>query len=46
MGVIYKKIGFWNKATEHFEAALEIRKKLVGPLSLGVADIHEKIGKV
>jgi tetratricopeptide (TPR) repeat protein len=46
MATIYKRIGFWTKAIDHFQKAIAIRKELVGPFSLGVADVQEKLGKL
>lgn len=46
IAIIYKKLGFWNKALDMFNSALSIRKDLIGPLSLPVADIQEHIGKL
>jgi len=45
MGILYKKLDVPERALLHFSEALSIRRKLIGPLSMPVANILEQLGK-
>ena len=41
IGVIFKKLAIADRALHHFSKTLEIRRKVVGPRSLPVAEVLE-----
>ena len=43
--IVWKKLGYLQKAVGHLEAALEIRREKVGVVSLTVSDVLEVLGK-
>jgi CHAT domain-containing protein/tetratricopeptide (TPR) repeat protein len=46
MGLIYKYTGKYDKALEANQLALQIRLKVLGPISRGVANCYHNIGSV
>lgn len=46
MGSCFWKLGAPTRAIDHYHQALELRKELVGPVSLPVSDALEQLGKI
>ena len=45
LGMVFKKLGMSVRSLEHWKAAFEIRRKIIGPMSMPVSDLLEHIGK-
>jgi len=45
MGILYKKLDVPERVLMHLTEALTIRRKIIGPLSMPVANVLEELGK-